>query len=137
MIYGIFDILYIYFLIDFQVFIESSQSFLSHYMSRVDFEDRQATWSKKDRKVCNLEFFLQNNLIGCSRSSGATRMRMFQRHRFLKKLQVISGFAIFLFSLPAACGFHISSFFFSLYFSTLFYTRNQTLGFCTRRFCTF
>ncbi|KAG5415583.1 hypothetical protein IGI04_003150 [Brassica rapa subsp. trilocularis] len=48
---------------------------------------------------------------------------LFQRQKFLRKLQPLSGFSLIsLFSLPAACGFDISSF-------SKPYSRTPLLGF--------
>ncbi|KAG5400897.1 hypothetical protein IGI04_015504 [Brassica rapa subsp. trilocularis] len=80
--------------------------------------------------------------------SGATRVTvldraeqpecMFQRQRFLRKLQPISGFALIsLFSLPAACGFDISSFYVSPDYFALFLEKKPDLRVGDLRFCYF
>ncbi|KAG5384225.1 hypothetical protein IGI04_035695 [Brassica rapa subsp. trilocularis] len=68
--------------------------------SGVALDGRWTSWNKRGRKQCNL----RSNPSDCSEG-------VFQRQRFLRKQQPISGFALIsLFSLPAACGFDISSF---------------------------
>ena len=76
---------------------------------------------KEEKKSANLEFFTQTSLTTVLDRAEKPEC-MFQRQRFIRKLQPISGFALIsLFCLPATCGFHISSFSIFLYYSTLFF----------------
>ena len=76
---------------------------------------------QKSQKEPELEIFTSGTTLQAVLERVEQLKCMFQQQRFLRKLQVNSGFALIsLFSSQAACGLHISSFSLSLFFSTLF-----------------
>ena len=101
-------------------------------------DGKWTSWNKRVKKTRIGDFHKWNNLAGCSRACGATRVHV-PAQRFLRKLKVILGFALIsLFSILAASSLHLSSFSLSLYFSTLFLrqeTRVELLEICDLILC--
>ena len=94
---------------------------------------------QKSQKESELEIFTSGTTFRAVLERAEQPECMFQWQRLLRKLQVISRFALIsLFSPSAACSLHISSFSLSLYFSTLFLkqeTRPELLMICYLIFC--
>ena len=85
---------------------------------------------QKSKKKPELEIFTSGTTLQDVLERAEQPECMFQRQRFLRKLQVISGFAVIsIFSILAACSLHLSSFSLSLYFSTLFLRQETRVDF--------
>ena len=91
----------------------------------------------KEEKKSKFEvFFTQSSLTTVPDRAEHSKC-LFQRQKFLRKLQLISEFSlIFVFFLPAACGFCINSFSVFYIFPTLLFERETNsraplLGFAT------